>query len=390
MSRHNFDRILERRGTDSVKWNTYPEDVLPMWVADSDFTAPEPLVSALQKRVAHGVFGYSDMKPAQVGLAVCHWMRSRFGWAVAPEAVAFSPSVVVSLALGVLTFTRPGDGAVFLTPSYPPFFRVCEGHGRRALTSALIPDVDAPGGYRIDFADLESKMAQPGARLFILCNPHNPTGRVFSREELLRMGELCAKYDLLIISDEIHCDYVFPPLAHLPLASLSPDLARRTLTVLNPSKTFNIADLHASALISENPEYLQRFASAAQGLSLHSGALGVLALQTAYLECAWYADEARDYVKANLDFAVPYINANLPGITAYLPQSTYLLWLDCRALGLGQAELVDFFLNKAKLAMNSGTDFGPDGAGFMRMNLACPRATLLEGLKRLETALKSR
>lgn len=380
---HNFDAVIERGNGDSVKWNTYPGDVLPMWVADADFTAPEPVITALEQRVAHGVFGYSDWKNEDLKQAVVHWMHTRFSWRPEPDWVAFSPSVVISLALSVLAFTEPGDSVLFLTPSYPPFFRVPRSHARKPLTSSLILK---NGRYEIDFADLEGKAAEPGTRLMYLCNPHNPTGRAFSREELLRIGALCVKHNVLILSDEIHCDYVFPGRAHIPFPSLSGELAERTLVAINPSKTFNVADLHTSAVISANPDLLARFKDTAAGLALHSAALGVIALKTAYMECAWYADQVAAYVKKNLDLAASFINERVPGIRTFVPEATFLLWLDCRAMGLPQKELESFFLDKAKLALNSGTDFGAEGQGFMRLNLACPKATVLEALSRLERA----
>lgn len=388
---HDFDRIITRRGGDSVKWNTYAEDVLPMWVADADFTAPEPLTAALEERVRHGVFGYSSGLDTPFKEAVAHWMRSRFAWYVEPDWVAFSPSVVVSLSLCIQTFTEPGDKVVFLTPSYPPFFNVPRGLGREALTSTL---VEKNGRYDIDYDDLEHKMADPRARLLILCNPHNPTGRVFTRGELAALGELCIAHNLLVLSDEIHCDYVFPGKTHIPFPGISGELAARTLVMVNPSKTFNIADLHCSAVISANPGLLARFTNAAHGMALHSSALGMIALITAYTKCAWYADQAAAYIRENIEVAVNRINSLTSGIRAYAPEATFLLWLDCRELcrerGLDQVGLERFFLERAKIALNSGTAFGTEGTGFMRMNLACPRSTVEEGLSRLEMALRER
>lgn len=380
---HDFDRIIERRGGDSAKWNAYPEDILPMWVADTDFMAPEPVVKALRDRAAHGIFGYSDSKGASLKAAVGHWMHSRFNWQVSPDWITFSPSVVTALALCVVTFTAPGDNVLFLTPSYPPFFRIPRAHGRNPLSSSLLYE---QGRYVMDLADLDVKMADSRTRLLFLCNPHNPTGRVFSREELLELGALCLKHNVLVISDEIHGDYVFPGHTHIPFPSLSPELAERTLVTVNPSKTFNIADLHTSAVLCANPNLLARFVTAAEGMALHGNALGQIALETAYRECAWYADQVAAYVKANIDYAATSINERLPGIRADIPESTFLLWLDCREMGLAQKDLELFFLNKAKLALNSGTDYGSEGTGFMRLNLGCPRSRVTEALSRLEKA----
>lgn len=387
MSRHDFDRIINRRGGDSVKWNVYPEDVLPMWVADADFLAPEPIVRALAERVAHGVFGYSSGLEDAFKNAAAHWMRSRFGWEAAPEQVAFSPSVVISLVLCVQCFTEPGEEVLFFTPSYPPFFNVPQNNGRKTIHSPL---VNREGRYEIDFADFEEKASRPSARLLFLCNPHNPTGRVFTREELTRIGDICIKHGVLIIADEIHCDYVHPGGAHLPFPSLSREFAMRSLVLINPSKTFNIADLHCSAVISENAELLEAFKAAAQRMALHSSALGMRALIAAYTQCAWYADEIAAYTLQNIVTAVERINSRVPGISARVPESTFLLWLDCREMGLTQEDLEGFFLHDAKLALNSGVAFGAEGEGFMRLNLACPRSTVAEALDRLERAARQR
>lgn len=387
MPGHDFDRIIDRRGGDSVKWNVYPAEVLPMWVADADFLAPEAVTRALAERVSHGVFGYSSGLEPAFRQAVSHWMQSRFSWSVDPEWVAFSPTVVISLVLCVQTFTEPGDAVLFFTPSYPPFFSVPQNNGRQALCSSLIRTDD---GYAIDFDDFAEKAARPSTKLLLLCNPHNPTGRAFTREELTRIGDICLEHGVLVVADEIHCDYVHPGKAHLPFASLSRAFAMNCLTAVNPSKTFNIADLHCSALISANPELLAAFTKATERMALHSNALGMRALITAYTECACYADGVNAYTLDNIRLAVPRINSAVPGVSAYVPESTFLLWLDCRGLGLPQTGIEDFFVKEAKLALNPGTAFGPEGEGFMRMNLACPRSTVEEALDRLERAARKR
>ncbi|MDL2216812.1 pyridoxal phosphate-dependent aminotransferase [Desulfovibrio sp. OttesenSCG-928-M14] len=384
MPRHDFDEIIDRRGTDSAKWQAVPEGVLPMWVADTDFSAPKPLLLALEKRLKHGIFGYAALQDKDFRLAVAHWMRSRFDWRVEADWVAFSPSVVISLILGIKAFSNPGDSVLFFSPSYPPFFRIPEQHKRKVLTSSLLP---AKQGYLIDFDDLEEKMARPETRLFMLCNPHNPTGKVFARDELLRIGKLCLKHGLFVLSDEIHCDFVFPGKKHLPLPLLSEELATNCLVTINPSKTFNIADLHSSAVICPKPEHLKRFVLERDALALHDSSLGRLALTVAYDECAWYADQIAAYVMANAAYAVSFINAHVPGIKAFMPESTFLLWLDCRELGLEQEALQDFFLHKARVLPGNGTDFGPEGQGFMRLNLGCPRSLLSEALARIQRAV---
>lgn len=287
MSDHDFDQILNRRGEDSVKWNLYPADVLPMWIADSDFRAPVEVVNALLKRVEHGIFGYTDSENQDFARACAHWLYSRFGWEASPDWVEFTPGVCAGLALCVKAFTSPGDQVVMLTPTYPPFYSIPHENGRYPVACPLIkrdgPTGHGDGDYRIDFADLESKLAHPRARLMFLCNPQNPTGRVFRRDELLRIGELCLKHGVLLISDEIHCDYVFEPHRHIPFPSLSPELAQISVTAINPSKTFNIADLHTAALISPNPALRNRLRAEITGAGLNRHSFGVIAAVTLIL-----------------------------------------------------------------------------------------------------------
>jgi cystathionine beta-lyase len=241
------------------------------------------------------------------------------------------------------------------------------------------------GGYAVDFTDLEAKLALENCSMLVLCNPHNPTGKVFEREELLRIGELCLKHDVLLFSDEIHCDYVHKG-RHYPVASLSPELASITITAVNPSKTFNIAGLYTAAVICPNREALARFRQGYARYSLHTNILGVLALHTAYRQCAWYADEVAAYTRENLAYAVDFIAQNIPAVKTVMPEGTYLLWIDCSGFGLDQAGMVDFFLEKAKVAPSPGWDFGPDCQTFVRLNLACPRCLARTGLERIAAA----
>lgn len=385
MPRYDFDRIVNRRGEDGVKWNFYREDVLPMWIADSDFKAPDEVVAALIKRAEHGVFGYTNSAKPDFGEACARWMRVRFGWAVDPGWVEFVPGVCAGLALCVKAYSKPGDNVVMLTPTYPPFYQICHDNGRNPLSSPLLGD--GCGNYTINFTGLEEKLSHPRTRLMFLCNPQNPTGCVFSREELLKIGELCLKYGVLVISDEIHCDYVFPGRTHIPFSSLSKELAEISLVMINPSKTFNIADLHTGAVISASENILKRFKAEVACASLGRHSFGVIALTTAYNQCDDYADEVLAYIHTNMKFAVDYINRHIPKIRAYMPQSTYVLWLDCSGLGISsQEDLLALFLEKGKLALNSGTDYGPEGYQYVRMNLACPRSLVEEGLRRLKQA----
>ena len=380
---HNFDELIDRRRFGSAKWSRYPEDVLPMWVADSDFKAPQPVLDAVRAWVEHGVLGYGNGFDHALENAAVHWMRTRFAWEAHPDWVAFSPGVSATLAVAVAAFTAPGEGVLMFTPTYPPFFNLPRLSGREVFTSSLLP---GPGGYAINWPDLEAKMARPEVKLFLLCNPQNPTGRVFTPAELTRLAELCLRHGLLVLSDEIHCDFIAPGHKHIPLASLAPEVGAITLTGISPSKTFNIAGLKSAAVIAANAVLLERFKAVVKKNAMESCILGLAAFQAAYTCCAYYADQAAAYVRANQELAVAFINAQIPGIKAYVPEGTYLLWLDCADLGFTQDKLERFFVEQAKLGLNSGTDFGPEGHGYMRLNLACPRATVLEAMGRLKAA----
>ena len=383
MLQHDFDEKVDRANTASYKWDKYPAGVIPLWVADTDFRAPQPVVDALSSRVAHGVFGYT-WNHGSFERSTKGWAARRHGWDIDVSQVYFAPSVVAGIGLAIRALTAPGDNVVIQPPVYPPFAGVTRNNGRVPLGNPL---VRRDGAWHIDFDDLEAKLADPRSTLFLLCNPHNPTGRRFSREELLRMGELCLKHKVRVLSDEIHSDFVFTG-RHIPFPTLSPELADISTVCISPSKTFNLADLRASAMITPGGEIAADIKKelAADGVGRCS--LSILAYDTAYADCDYYADQVRDYLGKNLDRAVRRINGNIPGITAYKPEATFLLWLDCRELGFSQPELVRFFLDKAKVALNSGTDFGSEGEGFMRMNVGCPAATLDEALGRIERAVR--
>ena len=378
---YDFDTIIDRRNTRSEKWDKYPPDVLPMWVADSDFRCPQPVVDAITDVARRGVFGYTRADGA-FEKAYAGWMAERFTWRAEPDWVTWCPSIGTALAVCVRVFTQPGDNVCMLLPTYPPFLGVCRENGRAVAGSVLKKN---GGRYEIDFADLEAKLAEPRTKLLLLCNPHNPTGRAFTREELLAVGELCLQHGVLVFSDEIHCDIVFSG-KHIPFPLLSPAIAGITLVGINASKTFNLADLHAAAVISPNPELRKAFADECARTRLGRCSLGIAGVIAAYTQCADYADQLLPYLEANLRYAVDVFTKETP-IKAYMPDATFMLWLDCRELGLEHKELAAFFLDKAKVALNFGETFGEGGEGFMRMNLACPRATLDEGLRRIRAAL---
>ena len=384
---HDFDAGASLRGTDSLKWNRYPGDVLPMWVADMDFCCPEPLLKALKRRIEVGTFGYPLLSP-EFSRAVAGWMRRRFQWTIQEEWVCFVNAVVPGLVNAIQAFTRPGAKVLIPSPVYHPFHRIIGDCGRVKSASPLIND---NGVWKMDFADLEARLADPDLELMLLCSPHNPTGRVYAREELNRLCELCLRHGVFIVSDEIHADIVYAPHRHIPLPTLSQAIRDQCMVFLNPSKTFNIPGLRGAAAIIPDAERRQRFLRAAHIAGTgEPSVFGPLALQIAYNECGYYADQLVLYLEANIDAALEHFARDAPQIRVARPEATYMLWLDCRELGLAQPDLNAFMLEKAKVALNAGCDFGPEGAGFMRMNVACPRARLLEGVKRIADAVKKR
>ncbi|MDR0828251.1 MAG: pyridoxal phosphate-dependent aminotransferase [Desulfovibrio sp.] len=381
---YNFDEIIERRGTRSEKWDLYPPDVLPLWVADSDFKSPVPVIEAIQKLVKRGVFGYT-LADGAFERAYARWAETRYGWAADPGWVLWSPSLGAALATCIRAFTVPGERVAMLSPIYPPFINLCHVNGRIPEQSALR---DAGAGYTIDFADLEDRLAHPQTKLLLLCNPHNPTGRVFSVQELERIGELCLRHKIVIFSDEIHADIIFKG-RHTAFPALSKELAAITLVGMNASKTFNLADLRSAAVLSSSPELRKTFAGEIARANLGRNSLGIAGVIAAYTDCDDYADQLVPYLEANLRHAVDFLTASTPKIKAGMPESTFLLWLDCKKIGLAQPDLVKLFLERGKVALNSGISFGDGGEGFMRLNVACPRATLQEGLNRIAAALST-
>ena len=390
--KYNFDEIIDRRNTNSEKWDLYPADVLPMWVADSDFKCPQPVIDTIAAMVQRGVFGYT-MDDGEFEKAYAGWAARHYGWQADASWVEWCPSLGTALALVIRTFSKPGDNVAMLTPIYPPFTTLCGINDRTALGSELKPD--AQGVYRVDFEDLEKKLADPRTSLFLLCSPHNPTGRAFSREELSRMGELCVKHNVIVFSDEIHADLIYNG-EHTAFPALSPEIAEITLVGMNASKTFNLADLRAAAVLSSSERLLQAFAAERNRCKLGRCSLGVAGVTAAYTRSQDYLDQIKPYIEANMRHAVEFINGSIPGVKTYMPEATYLLWLDCRELcaklgaqpGSEQETLNKFMLEKAKVALNSGASFGASGTGFLRLNLACPRALVDEGLGRIKRAVE--
>lgn len=382
---YNFDQPIERRGTDSYKWNDYGPDVLPLWVADMDFASPEPVIRALQERVAHGVFGYGRATQ-ELYEVICERMYRLYQWAVTPDQLLFLPGLVTGLNVVSRTIGQPGDGVLVQTPIYPPFLKAPINHDRTLDVAELAFSRDGQVlRYEVEYAGFEAAIT-PRTRLFILCNPHNPVGRSYTGEELARMAEICLRHNLVICSDEIHCDLLLDSVRHVPVAALSPEIADRCITLIAPSKTFNIAGLKCSVAIVSNPDLRRRLAFVSETMGLRVNILGYTAALAAYRDGADWLAELLPYLTANRDFLVNYVREHLPSLRTTMPEATYLAWFDCRETSI-EGDPFNFFLKQARVALNDGTHFGQGGQGFVRLNFGCTRATLAEVLERIRAAL---
>ncbi len=382
--RHNFDDVISRRGTDSKKWNTYEKDVIPMWIADTDFQCAQPIIDAMVDRARQGCFGY-PRNSDNFAASVRRWQKRRFNWDIEEEWVEYTPAVVPALVYAICAFTHPGDAVVIQTPVYHPFHHMVVNNGRTKLENALVL---RNGRYEIDFEDLESKLANPRTRLMLLCSPHNPVGRVHSPEDLRRIGELCLKHHVVMLCDEIHSDILYDGRKHTPLASLSDAIRDNCIVCVNPSKTFNIPGVRTAAAIIPNKDLREAFHVSVLN---HKGegrtVFGTLLFETAYDKCEYYADQLVEYLQGNVDLLRKFFKERMTRIKLVNPEATYLMWLDCRDLAMSQPDLTRFMLEKARIAMNDGESFGRTGLGFLRMNIACRRATLREALERIEKAV---
>ena len=380
---YNFDITPDRLHTDSVKWRYYGDDVLPLWVADMDFPSPQPVIQALEERVAHGVFGYTDDN-TQFRQVLVERMAELYNWEIQPQDIVFVPGVVVGFNLASHTVATPDGGVLVQTPVYPPMLAAAAAADMTHQEMELSRLVD--GFYSIDFDAFKAAVTAQ-TRLFLLCNPHNPTGRVFTQVELEQMAEICLKREVVICSDEIHCDLIFPGYRHIPIASLDPEIAQNTITLVAPSKTFNTAGLECSVAIIQNPILRERYKKASKGLVGGVNLLGSLAGLVAYRDGDEWLQQLLVYLEANRDFLYDYVQRELPGISMTKPEGTYLAWLDCRRAPI-QGNPHEFFLRAARVALNDGVDFGRGGEGFVRLNFGCSRLTLTEALERMKNSLQ--
>ncbi|MEE3877032.1 MalY/PatB family protein [Vibrio natriegens] len=385
MSSFNFDQIVERQGTGSVKWDSMGNSsILPMWVADMDFRTAEPIVSALKQRVEHGVFGYTKVPDAYYA-AVINWFGKRHNFHIQREWIQYTSGVVPALSAILKALTNPGDGVIVQTPAYNCFFSSIRNMECHLVENPL---VNRDGYYEMDFDDLERKASRSDVKVLILCNPHNPVGRAWTQEELTRLGEICFRHGVKVISDEIHCDLTFPGVQHQPFAALGDEFLANTVTTNSPSKSFNIAGLQIANIITADKQLRDKIDRA---LNIHEvcdvNPFGVSALMAAYNESEAWLDALREYLHQNYLVVVEFINQHLPRLSVIQQEATYLAWIDCRQLDLPSAEIGEKLITEGALMLNQGAVYGTQGEGYIRLNMACPRAQLLDGLQRMARVL---
>jgi cystathionine beta-lyase len=380
----DFDQVVDRRGSDSEKWHHYGEGVLPLWVADMDFVSPEPVIRAMRERVEHGVFGYGS-EPIQLREVLVERLWRLYAWRVEPDDIIFLPGVIAGFNLACRAVASPGDGVLVQTPVYPPILAAPANAGLERHEMELTREPS--GRYAVDLTAFEQAITAR-TRLFILCNPHNPVGRVFQRDELQRMAEICLSHDMVVCSDEIHNDLVFRGSRHVPVASMDAEIADRTITLMAPSKTFNIAGLGCSFAVIQNAELRRRFKRARAGLVCEVNLMGLVAALAAYRDGQAWLDQLLSYLDGNLDYLEEHVGRQLPGVTWRRPEATTLAWLDFRKATI-PGNVHEFFLRQAKVALNDGASFGPGGEGFVRLNFGCPRSILGEALDRMQLALRA-
>lgn len=385
MIQYDFDLPYERRGTDSEKWKAFGNEVLPLWVADMDFPAPPAVLQALHERVAHGIFGYGGVT-AELSEAICHRLWEYYHWAVTPDQLLFLPGLVSGLNISCRAVCPPGAGVLVQTPIYPPFLSAPVNQGLHVNIAELFVTRSKQWlHYSIDYNAFEAAI-QSHTRLFMLCNPHNPVGRCYTREELINLAEICTRNDLIICADEIHCDLLLENSSHLPIASLSPEIAKRCITLMAPSKTFNIAGLYCGFAIIQNPSLRKQYQLAAQGIVPEVNLLGFTAALAAYKNGETWHKELMVYLNGNRNVFTDYVQEHLPMLRTTIPEGTFLAWLDCSATGIiGNQH--EFFLNHAKVALNDGQRFGQGGNDFVRLNFGCSRSTLTQALMQMKFAL---
>lgn len=379
--KYDFDEIIYRRNTCSYKWDSVVgDDVLPMWVADMDFRTAPPIIEALRRRVEHGIFGYTKVPDAYYK-AVTDWFLRRHDWAIDREWIIYTSGVVPALSATIKALTDPGDRVLVQTPVYNCFFSSIRNNGCEVIASPLLY---ANATYRIDYDDLEQKASDPRVKLMLLCNPHNPAGRVWTREELTHVGEICLRHGVIVVSDEIHCELVMPGHKYTPFASISEEFLQHSVTCLSPSKAFNIAGLQIANIVAADADIRRRIDRAININEVCDvNPFGVEALMAAYAEGAEWLDALNGYLAANYDYLKTFFAEHLSSLGVTVLEGTYLVWVDCRSLGLDSENIAKRLLDESGVMVNAGTMYGAAGEGFIRINIACPRPTLTLGLERL-------
>ncbi len=392
--KYDFDKIIDRKNTHAVKWDKHlleeffgTSDVLPLWVADMDFQCPQPLIEAMKQKADEGIYGYSWHKTPEYFDAVIGWMKRRHDWEVDKDWIVYSPGIVPAINVLIRSFTQPGDKIIVQSPVYYPFFSTIENNGRHIQNNQLVYENNQ---YSFNFDDFEEKAKDPLTKMFILCNPHNPVGRIWTEKELKKLGDICLENDVLIISDEIHHDLILPGYEHKVFSKLSEDYDDHTIICTAPSKTFNIAGLQTSNIIIPNKKLRETFT---QGMSGRNSlgipnAFGISALISAYNDGEEWLVQVMEYILENFKFLNTYLQEHLPDVHMVNPEGTYLAWVDFSSLGMNDEERREFMLYKAKVAFDGGTMFGKGGEGFERINVACPRSILEECMDRIRNALR--
>lgn len=387
---YNFDEIIDRSNTDSSKIdNLKPlfgsDELIPLWVADMDFKSPPAIIKALIERVEHGVFGYT-VKSNEYFDSIVNWLDRRHSWKIKRDDIIFVPGVVKGFSFAIEKFTKRGDNIIIQPPVYHPFKLSTEALGRNVVNNQLLLD---NGQYRMDFDGLRSIIDEKDCKMLILCNPHNPGGRAWSKEELRELAQICFENNIFVVSDEIHSDMALPSFKHTPFATVSAEAENNSLTLMAPSKTFNIAGIVSSFAVITNKEIRRKYHSLLQPFGLDEGTVfAYTATKAAYADCDDWLDEMLNYVQGNVDFVDSYLKENIPEIKAILPEASFLIWLDCRELNLNQRDLVKLFTDKAGLALNDGAIFGPGGEGFMRLNVGTPRKLIEKAMLKLKDACR--
>ena len=387
---YNFDKIIERAGTNAYKLdlrerNFGTDDVIPLWVADMDFAAPPEVQKAVQNRASHEIYGYTIRKE-EFSSAITDWCRYKHNWPIQADWLEYSPGVVPALVFSILAFSNQGDGIIINTPVYPPFYSVIADNGRKLVQNGL---VDNNGRYEIDFELLEKQAALPETKIYLLCSPHNPVGRVWTKDELLQIDAICRKHKVLVLADEIHSDLALFGHTHTPFASMHTEAAMNCISFMAPSKTFNIAGFSTSYVVTANKALLSQYQATQNRLQLHMGHLfGGIALVSAYNEGRAWLSELIPYLENNILYVEAFLKEHLSDVSFFRPEATYLIWLNFKKWNLSQKELTKFMINKAKVGLNDGVSFGTDGEGYLRLNIACPLSVVKKALEQIVEAGK--